>query len=293
MFCDTWAQAVNELSVLAKDSDAACHGRVLADKAAYMSLPKPGVTTTPTFSRVAESLRGVRAGFTGSLPNVSSMGGGSLKRPTELMGISSVVATRRRVLNAMEDMERSVTKSASNTSSSPDSGMSDGVAQGKTPISPMADATISLGSPDGMGTSLTDSGVSVQQEPLITPIMERYRNKARLDKSTARFEYRISQIIEELHVDSFNTSLSPGLTPIGDVSSADSSRVFNFEGVSAVGGSSNATFDGSLESTPSTSFVYRESSGAKMVVAKKLAKSEAELEAELAKELENLMVGMG
>ena len=42
VFCDTWGQVVNELSTLAKDSDAACHGRVAAEKQAYMSLPKPG-----------------------------------------------------------------------------------------------------------------------------------------------------------------------------------------------------------------------------------------------------------
>lgn len=44
MFCDTWAQSVNDVSRLAKDTDAACHGRVAAEKQAYMSLPKPGVT---------------------------------------------------------------------------------------------------------------------------------------------------------------------------------------------------------------------------------------------------------
>lgn len=43
VFCDTWANAVNDLSKLAKESDAICHGRVAAEKQAYMSLPKPGV----------------------------------------------------------------------------------------------------------------------------------------------------------------------------------------------------------------------------------------------------------
>lgn len=44
VFCDTWAQSVNDLSKLAKDSDAAVHGRVAAEKQAYMSLPRPGVS---------------------------------------------------------------------------------------------------------------------------------------------------------------------------------------------------------------------------------------------------------
>lgn len=44
VFCDTWAQAVNEMSKLAKESDAAAHGRVAAEKQAYMSLPRPGVS---------------------------------------------------------------------------------------------------------------------------------------------------------------------------------------------------------------------------------------------------------
>uniref|UniRef100_A0A915I0V7 Alpha-catulin n=1 Tax=Romanomermis culicivorax TaxID=13658 RepID=A0A915I0V7_ROMCU len=42
VFCDTWAEAVNELSRLAKESDAICCGRLVAEKQAYMSLPKPG-----------------------------------------------------------------------------------------------------------------------------------------------------------------------------------------------------------------------------------------------------------
>ncbi len=32
------------MSRLAKDSDSACHGRTAAEKQAYMSLPRPGVT---------------------------------------------------------------------------------------------------------------------------------------------------------------------------------------------------------------------------------------------------------
>ena len=44
VFCDTWADAVNDLSRLAKETDSACCGRVVAEKQAYMSLPKPGVS---------------------------------------------------------------------------------------------------------------------------------------------------------------------------------------------------------------------------------------------------------
>jgi hypothetical protein len=43
VFCDTWAACINDVSRLAKDSDAAVHGRLAAEKQAYMSLPKPGV----------------------------------------------------------------------------------------------------------------------------------------------------------------------------------------------------------------------------------------------------------
>ncbi|KAK5967539.1 Alpha-catulin, partial [Trichostrongylus colubriformis] len=42
VFCDTWCQSVNDLSRLAKESDAAACGRVAAEKQAYMSLPRPG-----------------------------------------------------------------------------------------------------------------------------------------------------------------------------------------------------------------------------------------------------------
>ncbi|VDO20931.1 unnamed protein product, partial [Brugia timori] len=42
VFCDTWAQCVNDLSRLAKETDAAASGRLAAEKQAYMSLPRPG-----------------------------------------------------------------------------------------------------------------------------------------------------------------------------------------------------------------------------------------------------------
>lgn len=34
---------MNDLSVLSKDSDTACHGKMAVEKQAYMSLPRPGV----------------------------------------------------------------------------------------------------------------------------------------------------------------------------------------------------------------------------------------------------------
>uniref|UniRef100_A0A183E8C0 Alpha-catulin n=1 Tax=Gongylonema pulchrum TaxID=637853 RepID=A0A183E8C0_9BILA len=44
VFCDTWAQCINDLSRLAKETDAAASGRLAAEKQAYMSLPRPGVS---------------------------------------------------------------------------------------------------------------------------------------------------------------------------------------------------------------------------------------------------------
>uniref|UniRef100_A0A915E636 Alpha-catulin n=1 Tax=Ditylenchus dipsaci TaxID=166011 RepID=A0A915E636_9BILA len=44
VFCDTWAANVNDLSRLAKDLDAAASNRTVAEKQAYMSLPRPGVS---------------------------------------------------------------------------------------------------------------------------------------------------------------------------------------------------------------------------------------------------------
>lgn len=35
---------MNDVSRLAKESDSAVHGRVAAEKQAYMSLPRPGVS---------------------------------------------------------------------------------------------------------------------------------------------------------------------------------------------------------------------------------------------------------
>ena len=54
---------MNDLSRLAKESDAAANGRVAAEKQAYMSLPRPGVSTdsgirevmSPVSSRPARS----------------------------------------------------------------------------------------------------------------------------------------------------------------------------------------------------------------------------------------------
>uniref|UniRef100_A0A914BVJ3 Alpha-catenin n=1 Tax=Acrobeloides nanus TaxID=290746 RepID=A0A914BVJ3_9BILA len=51
VFCDTWAQNINDLSRLAKELDAAVSGRIAAEKQAYMSLPRPGkhgTTQKPT-----------------------------------------------------------------------------------------------------------------------------------------------------------------------------------------------------------------------------------------------------
>lgn len=44
VFCDTWTQCVNDLSRLAKETDAVTSGRLAAEKQAYMSLPRPGVS---------------------------------------------------------------------------------------------------------------------------------------------------------------------------------------------------------------------------------------------------------
>lgn len=44
VFCDTWAQCINDVSRFAKDCDAAASGRLAAEKQAYMSLPRPGVS---------------------------------------------------------------------------------------------------------------------------------------------------------------------------------------------------------------------------------------------------------
>uniref|UniRef100_A0A914Z6V9 Alpha-catulin n=1 Tax=Panagrolaimus superbus TaxID=310955 RepID=A0A914Z6V9_9BILA len=46
VFCDTWAQNINDLSKLAKELDATSSGRVAASAAAYMSLPRPGVSSS-------------------------------------------------------------------------------------------------------------------------------------------------------------------------------------------------------------------------------------------------------
>uniref|UniRef100_A0A0R3S3R6 Alpha-catulin n=1 Tax=Elaeophora elaphi TaxID=1147741 RepID=A0A0R3S3R6_9BILA len=51
VFCDTWAQCVNDLSRLAKETDAAASGRLAAEKQAYMSLPRPGVSQSIVGSR--------------------------------------------------------------------------------------------------------------------------------------------------------------------------------------------------------------------------------------------------
>uniref|UniRef100_A0A8R1E3C2 Alpha-catulin n=1 Tax=Caenorhabditis japonica TaxID=281687 RepID=A0A8R1E3C2_CAEJA len=53
VFCDTWGQAVNDLSRVAKESDAAANGRVAAEKQAYMSLPRPGVSDRKVHERVS------------------------------------------------------------------------------------------------------------------------------------------------------------------------------------------------------------------------------------------------
>uniref|UniRef100_A0A7E4VFM7 Alpha-catulin n=1 Tax=Panagrellus redivivus TaxID=6233 RepID=A0A7E4VFM7_PANRE len=51
VFCDTWAQHINDLSKMTKELEGAASGRVAAEKQAYMSLPRPGkhgATTKPS-----------------------------------------------------------------------------------------------------------------------------------------------------------------------------------------------------------------------------------------------------
>lgn len=55
VFCDTWSQCVNDLSRLAKETDAAVSGRLAAEKQAYMSLPRPGVSYGPNFLNSSQS----------------------------------------------------------------------------------------------------------------------------------------------------------------------------------------------------------------------------------------------
>lgn len=61
VFCDTWAQNINDLSRLAKELDAAVSGRIAAEKQAYMSLPRPGVSPKPCMS--ASSINVVSSGL--------------------------------------------------------------------------------------------------------------------------------------------------------------------------------------------------------------------------------------
>ncbi|KAL3998561.1 Vinculin family protein [Acanthocheilonema viteae] len=61
VFCDTWAQCVNDLSRLAKETDAAASGRLVAEKQAYMSLPRPGVSQSIIGSRQTDYIPSLSA----------------------------------------------------------------------------------------------------------------------------------------------------------------------------------------------------------------------------------------
>lgn len=61
VFCDTWAQCVNDLSRLAKETDAAASGRLAAEKQAYMSLPRPGVSQSITDSQRSDCVPSLSA----------------------------------------------------------------------------------------------------------------------------------------------------------------------------------------------------------------------------------------
>ena len=42
VFCEAWAAHINDLSILVKDVNDVCQGRV--DRTVYLSLPRPGVS---------------------------------------------------------------------------------------------------------------------------------------------------------------------------------------------------------------------------------------------------------
>lgn len=54
VFCDTWAAYINDLSRLAKELDAAASGRIAAEKQAYQSLPRPGVSSSSDTSSLCD-----------------------------------------------------------------------------------------------------------------------------------------------------------------------------------------------------------------------------------------------
>lgn len=46
VFCDAWSSSVNNLSRITRDLDIACSDKLAAEKQAYMSLPRPGVSSS-------------------------------------------------------------------------------------------------------------------------------------------------------------------------------------------------------------------------------------------------------
>ncbi|EGT51040.1 hypothetical protein CAEBREN_31180 [Caenorhabditis brenneri] len=76
VFCDTWGQAVNDLSRVAKESDVAANGRVAAEKQAYMSLPRPGVSTLTSRSSSSVCHRKKHAGNSSDSSNELLPNGG-------------------------------------------------------------------------------------------------------------------------------------------------------------------------------------------------------------------------
>jgi hypothetical protein len=70
VFCGAWSSNVNEVSRIAKELDIACSGRLAAEKQAYMSLPKPGVSSSSLHAHDNSSL------CSGASPSVVVSSGG-------------------------------------------------------------------------------------------------------------------------------------------------------------------------------------------------------------------------
>ena len=193
VFCDTWGQTVNDLSRLAKQADAAANGRVAAEKQAYMSLPRPGVSGGALFPAAP----------------LSRAAGPTTGPPTKLME-NPYLAPPSLVGSSGPRLTVSSSSGRSQSGSSP----SPRVRESQTVTHTFYSSTESLcssgaGHEGGGADSTSDSAIGSQKGGVVlrqkggtgADITE---NEERVEKREGSsrnrdFEYRMSVIIDELN----------------------------------------------------------------------------------------------
>lgn len=196
VFCDTWAAHINDLSRLAKELDATASGKIAAEKQAYMSLPRPGVSSSSDTSSLSDrvqmlSVVDVSAGVNDSRPSKSASN--SPMNPEDTSSSSSCNNTSPESSKAHQTASSSGYVSAE---------------PGPSYATPNVSAFVPYRRQPNEATILLN-----REQPNAPVIMRqaeaplaKFDDDLLVEKKTSQFENRISLILDDLNVEAQSLS---------------------------------------------------------------------------------------